>query len=173
MVIASSAVITTEARYAQAAPDFELATARRAAASLSCWPDAKPGGDVSLPAGFGERALLKPLPTERGLPLRWAQRSVPGWGGHPGIQEDVAWRVAPLSTTGRVLCRLRTPRSPAGERGVRRPVADRHELAVRGVDVTEAASCGCGRAVAGGLRACRFDVGLALLGAGGGLVTRS
>jgi hypothetical protein len=48
---------------------------------------AKPGGDQSLPAGFGGRALLKPRPIERRLPLRWPQRSVPGGAletRHPG-----------------------------------------------------------------------------------------
>jgi hypothetical protein len=48
---------------------------------------AKPGGDQSLPAWFGGRALLKLRPIERRLPLRWPQRSVPGGAletRHPG-----------------------------------------------------------------------------------------
>ncbi len=170
-----------------------------------------------MPAGFGERALLKPLPAERRLPLRWAQRSVPGGALETaGLRRMRNGGWLPVQQPGGTLPRRapdvnreedraglnasnrdkRSPRSgivgrslrlgsggaregssgtisscpPDAERGVRRPVADRHELlAVRGVEVTEAASCGCGRAVARRLVSVRFDAGLALLGVGGWL----
>ena len=124
----------TGGRTTRAAPDSQLATARRAAAHSVVGQLAKPDRDQSLPPGVGQPALLKPRPTEPRPPLRRPQRGVPG-----GALE-----------TRRPGCRRRRSGRSMGHRGgsLQRPAA--HSTPLRALTPTDrkvtVAACGCAAA---------------------------